>query len=182
MMLELHDAYLRLMLLSHIAAGLTRNDPEVLRAAGIDDQQLERLQELRAIDLHRLARIRAPLIGVALNAEALKSGLRAIAVSGELKAVEDYFILHGASWRLMKSLFKMRHKLTLARRREFGVRRGDGRQRLPDMALRERIWRAWEALGPLHLRDRYFRLHQSFPNLPIEALEIVVAEYESHAL
>ena len=72
----------------------------------------------------------------------------------------------------MKSLFKMRHKLTLARRREFGVRRGDGRQRLPDMALRERIWRAWEALGPLHPRDRYFRLHQSFPNLPIEALEM----------
>ena len=135
-MLQVQDAYLRLVLLSHIAAALKRSDPEALRAAGIDNQQLERLQELRTIDLHRLVRMRAPLIGVAVDAEALKAGLRAIAVSSELNAVEDYFLRHGASWRLMQRLFKMRHKLTLARRREFGVRRGDGRQRLPDMALR----------------------------------------------
>lgn len=181
-MLQLQDAYLRLMLLSHIAAGLKRSDPEALRAAGIDNQQLERLQELRIADLHRLARMRTPLVGVTVDTEALRAGLRALSVSRDLKAVEDYFIQHGASWRLMKSLFSMRHKLTLARRREYGVHRGDGRQRLPEMAVRERIWRAWEALGPLHLRDRYLKLHQSFPNLPIEALEIVVAEYESHAL
>ena len=181
-MLQLHDAYLRLILLSHIATGLKRHDPEVLRAAGIDGQQLERLQQLRAIDLHRLARMRAPLIGVALNAETLRAGLRESDGSGELKAVEDYFIVNGASWRLMKSLFKMRHKLTLARRREHGVPRRDGRQRLPEMEMRERIWRTWEALGPLHARERYFKLHKSFPGLPIEALEIVVAEYESHAL
>ncbi len=181
-MLQLQDTYLRLMLLSHIAARIKRNDPELLRAAGIDDRQLDRLQELRTIDLHRLARMRAPLIGVAVDPETLKAGLRAIAVSSELKAVEDYFLRNGASWRLMQRLFKMRHKLTLARRREFGVRRGDGRQRLPEMAMRERIWRAWEALGPLHLRERYLKLHQSFPGLSIEVLEIVVAEYESHAL
>jgi len=182
MMLQLQDTYLRLMLLSHIAAGLRRNDPELLRAAGIDNRQLESLQELRIVDLHRLARMRTPLIGVAVDPEVLKAGLRALAVSGELKAVEDYFLRNGASWRLMKSLFKMRHKLTLARRREYGVRRGDGRLRLPEMELRERIWRVWESLGPIHPRERYFRLHRSFPNLAIEVLEIVVAEYERNAL
>lgn len=181
-MLKVQDTYLRVMLLSHIAAGLKCSDPEALRAVGIDNHQLCRLQELRIVDLHRLARMRTPLLGVTVDTEALRMGLRALSVSRELKDIEDYFIRNGASWRLMKSLFSMRHKLTLALRREYGVHRGDGRQRLPNMAERERIWRAWEALGPLHLRDRYLKLHGSFPNLPIEALEIVVAEYESHAL
>lgn len=70
----------------------------------------------------------------------LKAGLRALALSNEAKAPETYFIRHGASWSMMKKLFKVRHKLTPQRRREFGVRRRSGRLALPDVATRERIW------------------------------------------
>jgi hypothetical protein len=177
-MLPLHDTHVRLVLLNHIAVQLSGTDAEELRAAGIEADLLEHIKGLSAADLHRLASMRGPMLAVRIDAEKLKEALRALALSNEAKTQETYFIRNGASWSLMRKLFKVRHKLTLQRRRELGVRRPPGRLQLPDPAMRERIGRVWSAASDLQPRARYYKLHQSFPTLSLEVLEIVVAEFE----
>lgn len=181
-MLALNDANVRLILLSHIAVRLGGDDAEELRAAaGIESDLLERLRGLSAADLHRLAAMREPMFAVSLDATRLKAGLRALALSNEAKAQEAYFFRHGASWTMMKRLFKVRHKLTLQRRRALGLRRPPGRLTLPDFATRERIGAVWFAIKDADPRARYYQLHQSFPHLSLEVLEIVVIEFEKDA-
>jgi hypothetical protein len=179
-MLPLADAHLRLILLNHIAAGVT--DSEALRAAGIETEVLEHLKGLSAADLLRLAAMRDPMFTVTVDPKRLKAGLRALALSNEAKAQETYFVRHGASWSLMKKLFKVRHKLTLQRRRELGISRRSGRLQLPAIATRERIWRVWAAITDPDPRARYYQLHQSFRDLSLEVLEIVIAEFDREAV
>ena len=177
-MLPLLDPHVRLILLNHIAVRLNGNDAEELRAAGIETEELQRLRALSAADLHRLATMREPMIALIVDGHRLKAGLRALTHINEAKALETYFIRHGASWTMMKRLFKVRHKLTLQRRREYGVRRPPGRAALPDFATRERIWRVWAAIDELDQRARYYRLHQRFQGLSFEVLAIVITELE----
>jgi hypothetical protein len=178
-MLPLLDPQVRLVLLNHVAARLAGARPGDLRAAGIENEQLARLRELSALDLHRLAAMRDVRIGVAFDTGRLEAGLRAVALIGEAKALEAYFIRHGASWQMMRTLFKVRRKATLERRRECGAWRASGRFVLPDEATRERIFRAWVAIEDPSPRVRYYRLHRAFPHVAIAALEAVVREWEA---
>ncbi len=177
-MLPLSDTHVRLILLNHIAVKLNGNDPAELLAAGIDTEQLEHLKELSAPDLHRLAAMREPMIAVSVDSHRLKAGLRALTLTNEAKTLESYFIRHGASWTMMRRFFKVRHKLTLQRRRECGVRRPPGRTPLPDFTTRERVWRVWAAITEPDPRLRYFQLHQSFCGLSLEVLAAVISEFE----
>ncbi len=178
-MLPLLDAQVRLALLNHVAVRLAEADPASLHAAGIDTEQLARLQQLSALDLNRLAAMRDLTIGVAFDAAGLKAGLGAVARVNEAKALEAYFIRNGASGQMMSALFKVRRKVTLKRRRDCGAWRPSGRLPLPDYRTRERIFRAWFAIDDPNPRVRYYRLHQAFPQLSIAVLDAVVREFEA---
>jgi hypothetical protein len=178
-MLPLLDAQVRLVLLNHVTVSLAGAEQGDLEAAGIEPEQLARLSQLSPLDLNRLAAMRSLTIGVAFDAGALKAGLRAVALANEAKALETYFIRHGASCQMMSVLFKLRRKLTLKRRRECGAWRRSGRMQLPDYGTRERIYRAWLRIEEPSLRLRYFRLHQAFEQRPIAVLEAVVREFEA---
>ncbi|MCD6671809.1 MAG: DUF2857 domain-containing protein [Burkholderiaceae bacterium] len=178
-MLALQDAQVRLVLLNHVTVRLADAAHEELDAAGIERELLGRLRQLSAVDLSRLAAMRSLTIGVAFDGAALKAGLRAVALVNEAKALETYFIRNGASTHLMSALFKVRRKLTLARRRDCGAWRPAGRLRLPDYTTRERIYQAWRAITDPAPRIRYYRLHQEFARLPIAVLEAVVREFEA---
>ncbi len=177
-MLPLLDAQVRLVLLNHVAVRLAEAEPTTIHAAGIENEQLARLRQLSALDLNRLASMRDLTIGVAFDAAGLNAGLRALALVNEAKALEAYFIRHGASWRMMSALFKIRRKVTLKRRRDCGAWRPSGRVPLPVLAARERIFRAWLAIEDPSLRVRYYRLHQLFPQLSIAVLEVVLRDFE----
>lgn len=178
-MLTLLDAQVRLVLLNHVAVRLAEAEPTELHAAGIDTEQLVRLQQLSALDLNRLAAMRDLTIGIAFDATGLNAGLRAVALVNEAKALEAYFIRNGASWQMMSALFKIRRKVTLKRRRDCGAWRPSGRLPLPDYPVRERIFRAWFAIEDPNPRVRYYRLHQTFPQRSIAVLEAVVREFEA---
>lgn len=180
-MLPLLDPQVRLVLLNHVTTRLAEAGPAELDAAGIANEQLDRLRQLSALDLSRLASMRTLTIGIALDGEALKAGLRTVALVNEAKALEAYFIRHGASTRLMSQLFKVRRKLTLQLRRDMGVSRPAGRVPLPDYATRERIYRVWRSMADPAPRHRYYQLHQSFAHLPIAVLEVVVRDFEAAA-
>lgn len=177
-MLPLLDAQVRLVLLNHVAVRLADAEPTALHAAGIENEQLARLRQLSALDLNRLASMRDLTIGVAFDAAGLNAGLRAVALVNEAKALEAYFIRHGASWQMMSALFKIRRKVTLKRRRDCGAWRPSGRLPLPVLTTRERIFRAWLAIEDPTLRVRYYRLHQLFPQLSIAVLETVLRDFE----
>jgi hypothetical protein len=165
-MLPLLDTQVRLVLLNHVAVRLAEAQPDELHAAGIENEQLARLRQLSALDLNRLATMRDLTIGVSFDAAELTAGLRTVSLVNEAKALEAYFIRHGASWQMMSALFKIRRKVTLRRRRDCGAWRPSGRFPLPDTALRERIYRAWMAIEDPEPRVRYYRLHQAFPSSP----------------
>jgi hypothetical protein len=180
-MLPLHDTQVRLVLLSHVALRLADARPDELEAVGIADEQLDRLRQLSALDLNRLAAMRTLTIGISLDGEALQAGLRTVALVKEAKALEVYFIRHGASTHLMSALFKIRRKLTLKFRRDLHVRRPAGRVPLPDDATRERIYQVWRTIGDPAPRIRYYQLHQAFTHLPIAVLEVVIRDFEADA-
>ena len=136
-MFPLHDTQVRLVLLNHVTLRLEDARPDELNAIGIDNEQLDRLRQLPALDLNRLAAMRTLTIGIALDGEALQDGLRTVALVKEAKALEAYFIRHGASTQLMCALFKIRKKLTLKFRRNFGARRITPAQR----SARQRIYK-----------------------------------------
>ena len=177
-MLAVQDPQLRLVLLNHLAVCLAEAPPEALDEAGIGQAQLTHLRKLSALDLNRLAGMRHLTIGIRLDGEALQDGLRVVELVNEAKALETYFIRHGASTHLMSTLFKIRRKLTLQRRRALGIKRPAGRVALPDHAMRERIYRVWRGINEPTLRGRYFQLHQCFADLPIAVLEVVVHDFE----
>lgn len=179
-MLPLHDTQVRLVLLNHVTTRLAEARPDELDAVGIGNEQLDRLRQLSALDLNRLAAMRTLTIGISLDGEALQAGLRTVALVREAKALEVYFIRHGASTRLMSALFKIRRKLTLKFRRELGVCRPSGRVPLPQYATRERIYRVWRSIADPAPRVRYFQLHQAFLHLPIAVLEVVVRDLEEN--
>lgn len=180
-MLPLHDTQVRLVLLNHVTVRLAESRPDEVIAAGIAGDQLAHLRQLSAVDLNRLASMRSLTIGIAFDGDTLQAGLRTVALVNEAKALESYFIRHGASTALMSRLFKLRRKLTLKFRRDLGARRPAGRVPLPDYATRERIYQAWRGIGDPAPRARYFQLHQAFPDVPIAVLEVVVRDFEADA-
>jgi hypothetical protein len=177
-MLPLLDPQLRLVLLHHLALSLARAGPEQVGAAGLTPEQLARLRQLPAVDLARLAAMAGLTIGIALDGAALQTGLRSLVMLDEARALETYFIRHGASARLMSRLFRLPRKRTLQLRRDLGVLRPSGRVRLPDHDTRERIFLAWHALEEPVPRLRYHQLHQAFPQFPIAVLEVIVRANE----
>ena len=178
-MLPLHDPHVRLVLLNHVTVRLAGAEAAELVAAGIEHAQLTELRQLSALDLNRLAAMRALTIRIAFNSAELQTGLRAVALANAAKALETYFIRHGASTQLMSALFKIRRKLTLKRRREVGAWRPAGRVPLPDHPIRERIYHAWSALPEPIPRIRYYRLHQAFSHLPLAVLEAVIRAFDA---
>lgn len=177
-MLPLYDPHIRMLLLQHVAMRLTHSPGWEVHAAGLKLDQVAILQEMSAVDLGALAAMRHLTIGVEVDGPSLDADLRAALLSRDARWMEAYFLRHGASWRMMRTLFKVHRRLTHARRRESGVARQSGRITMPAPALRERIYQTWCGIDEPMQRMRYYRLHQRYPQWPIEALELIVRQYE----
>lgn len=178
-MLALHDSHIRLILLSHLVARLEHAGKVECQGAGIEPEQLECLRTLSMDDIKRLASLRHPLIGVVVDGATFATGLRNLAVVREAQSLEQYFIRHGASAAMMKSLFKLAKRTALMRLRAQGHRASSGRPRLPPMAVRDRIHRFWAQHAGLDLKTRYYRLHEAFPSYTLHTLSGVTNEYDN---
>ncbi|MDP2708309.1 MAG: STY4526/YPO1902 family pathogenicity island replication protein [Burkholderiales bacterium] len=178
MMLALQDGPLRFMVLTHLVSRLRQGAADEFLKAGVKPDQINRLRTLEASDIKRLAALPHTMIGLALDGEAVNSGLRHLAAIKDLHGLEEYFIRHGASPRMMKTLFTMSFKTTRTRRQALGQKGINGRPVLPTMDVRDRIHRFWAAHTQLDPRSRYYQLHQAFPAWPFNTLHSVIIEYE----
>ncbi len=177
-MLPIVDAEVRLVLLNHLASRRLANSPSALRSAGLEPEQIERLRALPAQELARLADMRSLTMGFTINPAGLRHGLRAIAVMRDREWLESYFLLHGASWQLMRALFRLRRKRVFSRRQELGAWFPPGRVKLPEGPVREDIRIVWKRIQENDLRLRYYRLHQEFKPILIRVLEEVIRSQE----
>jgi hypothetical protein len=170
------DRQLRFLLLTHIASRIVVGASLPGDWPGLSREDIRRLGELSAQELLWLAATRDLRIDVEVDAQALLRALKIMPLIEEAEWLKSYFLDHGASWQIMRDLFKIRRKLVHRRRREVGAWCPPGRLRLPDDATREQIWLAWETIEETDLRLRYYRLHQRFPDLLIRVLEEVLRD------
>lgn len=172
------DRQLRFLLLSHVASSLIGAPSMVGGVASFPRKQLYRLAELSTVDFLRLAASRDLPIELNIDVHALLRAMQTLPRIEEAEWLKSYFLRHGASWQIMRDLFKVRRKLVHRQRREIGAWSLPGRLRLPDEATREAICLAWEKIDEPDLRLRYYRLHQRFPHLLIRVLEVVLRDVE----
>ena len=166
------DAQICLLLLHHVVSRFRPDDEGELQ--GVDAALLTRLRQLTAGDISMLAAMRRPVIRIALDGKGIKSALHALEMISEAKALEAYFIRHGASRQMMSTFFSVSSKATYRRRREYGVPQPKARFVLPAMDTCDRIRRTWRAFGEPVARRAYYRLHQTYPQFSIAVLEAVV--------
>lgn len=170
------DVQLRLVLLQHAAERFSPDNPRAVRGPAPDATLLARLQQLTALEMSTLAAMRQPLVRIELDEKGLQSGLRLLEGVIQAKAMETYFIRHGASRRMMHVLFSVSYSVTYRRRRAYGVPAPKSRFSLPAIELCERIWRTWHGLSTAPLRHAYYQLHLTYPQFSIALLEAVVKE------
>lgn len=173
-MLSIIEPQIRLMLLHHLAASLSDEDLDRIRLRGEACASLARLRELTAGELARIAAMRAVRIEIDVDAVRLADALRVVAMLGEKRAMEEYFIRHGATWQLMTKLFKVKRHDTLRRRRIVGSARLRGRTVLPDRLVREQICQCWRNSQETDPRASFLQLHLRFPSVSMSALEAVL--------
>lgn len=171
-MVPILDTQIRFLLLSHVVTHLRVNRAASL--PGIDPEQMGRLQTLSLQEFVWLAATRDIRIDVSVDPNGLDRALRMAPRVGEAEWLKTYFITHGASWQLMRDLFKLRRKIVLSRRRELGAWCPPGRMVLPDDDVRARIRDSWKGMAEKDLRIRYYRLHQTYRSFRLRVLEEVV--------
>ena len=178
MIFALQDGSLQLMVLTHLVARLQQGAADEFLQAGIERDQIDRLRTLDASDIKRLAALPHPMIGLALDGESVNSGLRHLAVIKDVQFLEEYFIRHGASPKMMKTLFTMAFETTYTRRQALGQKGLYGRPVLPTIDVRDGIHRFWAAHANLDPRSRYYQLHRAFPAYRFDTLHSVIIEFE----
>ncbi len=176
-MLTVTDPYIRFLLLNYLVVRLGHSDVERGNAEPADIHRVAGLRELSVLDLMSLARTRSVKVEISVDAGSLDEALRGVARVRDRRDMEAYFLRHGASSRLMTTLFKVERRDTFRRRRMAGAWRPRGRHRLPDVHTRDRVHRLWLSLEAVEPTERFWRLHQSFPSLPLAALEAILKSY-----
>lgn len=178
MTLPLQDGLLRLMVLTHLVARLHQDGAGEFLKAGVDPNQIDRLRTLDTSDINRLATLPDRIVELALDGSSMSSCLRRLAAIKDAQFLEDYFIRHGASPKMMKAFFTMPFETTRARRQALGQKGVYGRPVLPAMDVRDRIHRFWAAHAHLDPRSRYYQMHRAFPTFRFDTLDSVIVEYE----
>ena len=100
--------------------------------------------------------------------------------------MREYFIIHGASRRMVCSYFKLSHEEYRVLREQ--LRPGDGvggRTALPPVPIRDAIHDAWFSIQKLMAghpcRERIYALHKQFSDLRISALQQTIFEFSDSA-
>ena len=178
MMLAIQDGLLRLMVLTHLISRLHQGGADEFLKAGVEPDQIDRLRTLDASDINRLAALPGQMVELALDGESMSSCLRQLAAIKDAQFLEEYFIRHGASPKMMKAFFTMPFETTRRRRQALGQKGLYGRPVLPTIEVRDRIHRFWAAHAHLDARTRYYQTHRAFPAFRFDTLDSVIIEYE----
>jgi hypothetical protein len=98
--------------------------------------------------------------------------------------LKEYFVRHGASIMLLRTLFTLSKQELQRLRAELDLadKSTNGRPRMPPMALRDHIHSDWHEICHTYKqepeRERLWRLHQKFPAFSIASLHRCTDEFK----
>jgi hypothetical protein len=178
--LPLRDHASRMFVLGRLVASFDEGDQFTLSellSCGFSPELVDRLRGMSMVDALRFTSDACGLT-ISVDARAMQARLAALQQFRADRELYESFIRAGASPHLVSRLFGVNAVDVRRLRRliapECAV---GGRPRTAPEDLREQISAAWKGLGEVELseRQRYWLLHLEFSDLPMAALEAVVA-------
>lgn len=179
--IQIKDPTIRRLVIEHMVEQIDGGDIDLLLHAGFSPSFLDNIRHRPSRDFIHLAQTSLD-IRVTLSEHGVDSGLRLLDMRRGHAELLEYFIVHGASRRMVCSYFKLSHD-EYRRLREV-LRPGDdqgGRTAMPQLAVRDEIHHVWyeiqKSMAEAPIRERIHALHQRFEALRISALQQTISEF-----
>ena len=175
--IQVSDAAARLALMTHFIAWLESSNIAQLPAIGLSPELVDRLRRLTVVDAMRVATAPCGLT-LLVDPGAMEAQLARVEGQQHERAQYEHFIRAGASPALVGRLFCVsaiqvrRKRAMIAPNLTVG-----GRPALPDEGQREAVrsrWRDLQQRAEMSERERYWALHEAFPDFLLVALEDVI--------
>ena len=183
-MLRITDPTLKRMLLDQIVARIDAGGIDDLLQAGFSPEFLDCMRHRPARDLIKASEVPAIEFRVTIKERAITEYFARLDMMRRDAQMCEYFIRHGAAVQVVCMLWKISaEEVRSLRAQLLPPDQPLGRNRMPAPAVRDQIHARWaelEADDPRgSLRDRLYRLHQSFPDCRIDSLCRTIDEFSA---
>lgn len=183
--IRINDPTLKRLLIEHIVEQIDGGNIDYLLRAGYSPEFLDDLRRRPTRDLIHLAHSQLDIL-FSISEHCIDSGLRLLDMRRSHAEMREYFIIHGATRRMVCSYFKLSQEEYRSLREQ--LRPGDsvgGRTALPPERVRDEIHKAWhdiqQHMGHKPCRERIYALHKQFSDLRISALQQTIFEFSEDA-
>lgn len=182
-MLQITDPWIKRTVLSMLVARIDGGGIDDLLEAGFTGAFLDAIRHRPARDLIKIAEIPQLDIRVRFDEQSVLNQLARLDMMRRDAALREYFVVHAAPRRLLCDLFRMSsEEVRQLREQLLPGERQSGRAKLPPAAVRDDIHERWEAIQreqpDSSLREQLYLLHQSFPDLRIDAICLTLSEFD----
>ncbi|QIL73100.1 DUF2857 family protein [Diaphorobacter sp. HDW4B] len=179
--IQIKDPTIKRMLIEHMVEQIDDGHIDHLLRAGFSPEFLDNLRHRPSRDFINLAQ--TPLdIQFTLSEHVLDSGLRLLDMRRSHLELREYFVIHGASRRMVCSYFKLSQDEYRGLREVLRPGRGTGgRVPMPLVEVRDAIHKEWfgiqTQMAGEPCRDRIYELHKRFDHLRIDVLQQTISEF-----
>lgn len=185
-MIALTNTVIKRLILEQIVEMIDTGGIDELLQAGFSAEFLDLVRHRPARDLIKLAEFPHLDIRIRINEHTITSFLHQLDQMRRDAVLREYFVVHGASVRLICDLFKVTAEEARALRAQLLPPEAlSGRERMLPDDVRDAIYRRWReittTLPVVTPRERLYQLHQSFPQLRIDTLCRLLNEFESES-
>lgn len=184
MMINISDPTLTKMLLEHVVEQAEAGGLDQLLASGFRPELVDDLRQRPLRDFFYAARNGGLAMSVQIDIKNLEACLWRRDIAKHTETLKEYFIRHGASIELLRSLFTLSKQELQRLRTELDLSKAgpNGRPRMPPASIRDKIHQKWHDIGQSapnsHERDRLSALHKEFSAFSIAALHRVITEFD----
>ena len=174
-MLHIINPLLKRLLLEQIVEQIDGGGLDELLQAGFSAEFLDMLRHRPARDLIKLSESETLNFQVAIHEPSVAGFLQRLDAMRRDAFMREYFVRHGAPVRVVSEFFRMSAEDVRALRAQLlPPQDQQSRQRMPAPDVRDRIHEFWHDISreapDAPLRERMYRLHQSFSDIRIDAL------------
>ena len=183
-MFNIINTTIKRMVLEHLVEQVDSGGLDTLLASGFSPELIDDLRKRPTRDFFHAAQFEGLAIKVSIDTQKLKTCLWMRDRARRDEMLKEYFVRHGASIILLRTLFTL-SKQELQRLRielDLTEKATNGRPRLPPTAIRDQIHSEWHAICLTFKdepeRERLWRLHQKFPTYSIASIHRCTDEFK----
>jgi hypothetical protein len=183
-MFNIINTTIKRMVLEHLVEQVDSGGLDSLLASGFSPELIDDLRKRPTRDFFHAAQFEGLAIKVSIDTQKLKTCLWMRDRARRDEMLKEYFVRHGASIILLRTLFTL-SKQELQRLRaelDLSEKATNGRPRLPPTSIRDQIHSEWHEISHTFKdepeRERLWRLHQKFPTYSIASLHRCTDEFK----